>query len=86
MSYIVTRPFISPVDRALDSDPQEPLVYLFAPAAIVDLPLAVALDTLFLPYDIHRFHNKESDYESWLYRKSELSVSAGAEEELESSL
>jgi len=38
------------------SDPQEGLVFLFWPVAVIDLPLAITVDTLFLPYDIYKIN------------------------------
>ena len=66
VSYVVTRPFIPYVDPTFSPDAQEGLVYLLAPASIIDLPLAVALDTLLLPYDIHRLRNKQAEEDSRL--------------------
>lgn len=64
VSYVVIRPFIPYVDPTFSPDAQEGLVYLFAPVSIIDLPLAVALDTLLLPYDIYRLRNKQAEEDS----------------------
>ena len=64
VSYVVIRPFISYDDPTIPVDAQEGLVYLFAPVSIIDLPLAVALDTLLLPYDIYRWRNKPAEEDS----------------------
>ena len=42
------------------ADPQDGLVYLFLPAAIVDLPLALVVDTVLLPHDLHKSSRKAS--------------------------
>lgn len=61
VSYVATRPFISSVDPKFRPDAQEGLIYLFLPASIIDLPIAIALDTLLLPYDIYRYRNRNAD-------------------------
>jgi hypothetical protein len=57
----VARPFISSIDPTYTPDAQEGLVYLFFPGSIVDFPVAVAIDTLLLPYDIYKLRKKRSD-------------------------
>jgi uncharacterized protein YceK len=42
------------------TDPQEGLVYLFLPAAIVDLPFALVVDTVLLPHDLRESSRKAS--------------------------
>lgn len=42
------------------TDPQDGLVYLFLPAAIVDLPLALVVDTVLLPHDFRESSRKAS--------------------------
>ncbi|WP_010584708.1 YceK/YidQ family lipoprotein [Schlesneria paludicola] len=64
--YAAAMPFRSSLDPTFSPDAQDGLVYLFAPVAIIDFPLAVAVDTLLLPYDIHKLWKKQhnSDDES----------------------
>ncbi len=64
LAYVVTRPFISASDPASSQDGQEGIVYLFVPASIIDLPFAVAVDTLLLPYDIHKARKRQSDHDA----------------------
>jgi uncharacterized protein YceK len=61
LTYVVTKPFISQLDPTFSPDAQEGLVYLFVPASIIDLPFAVAVDTLLLPYDLHKARERKSD-------------------------
>ena len=49
------------IDPWFAPDAQEGLVFLFAPAAILDLPFAIALDTLLLPYDIYTLGDHQAD-------------------------
>ncbi len=56
VSYVVSEPFIGQTDY----DAQHGLVYLFFPLAIVDIPLALGLDTLLLPLDIYELLRKKS--------------------------
>ena len=58
VSYAVAMPFRSSLDPTFGPDAQDGLVYLFAPLAIIDFPLAVAVDTVLLPYDIHKLSKK----------------------------
>lgn len=50
----VTLPFQS------DRDPNDALVYVFAPGAIVDLPIAVVVDTVCLPLDLRKAAEKQA--------------------------
>ena len=56
--FAVAMPFKPSLDPTFSSDPQDGLVYVFAPMAIIDFPLAIAVDTLLLPYDIHKIRKK----------------------------
>lgn len=56
VSYVLARPFKTFTDPSFTPDAQEGLVYLHLPFSIVDLPVAAALDTVLLPYDIYRRH------------------------------
>ncbi|MBX3450210.1 MAG: YceK/YidQ family lipoprotein [Planctomycetaceae bacterium] len=64
VAYVATRPFASQMDPTFTPDAQEGLVYLFLPASIIDLPFAVAVDTLLLPYDIHKARKRQSDHDA----------------------
>lgn len=55
--HAVSMPFRSLNDVTQMNDPQDGIVYMFAPVAICDLPLAVIVDTLFLPRDIFLWRN-----------------------------
>ena len=54
VSYVLARPFKKFTDPSFTPDAQEGIVYLHLPISIVDLPVAVAIDTVLLPYDIHK--------------------------------
>ncbi len=54
VSYVLARPFKQFTDPSFSPDAQEGIVYLYFPFSIVDLPFAVALDTVLLPYDVQR--------------------------------
>ncbi|HEY4261511.1 MAG TPA: YceK/YidQ family lipoprotein [Schlesneria sp.] len=64
ISYVVSRPFRR-VDPTTEVDAQEGLAYLFAPVALIDLPLAVTVDTLLLPYDLYKLRNKDPGKDSF---------------------
>lgn len=64
LAYVAKRPFISQWDPTFSPDAQEGIVYLFVPASIIDLPLAVAVDTLLLPYDLHKARKRKSDHDA----------------------
>ncbi len=64
MSYVAAKPFTALSDHPPELDAQEGLIYLFLPVSIVDLPLAVALDTVLLPYDIHKSRTKKAEPDS----------------------
>lgn len=59
--YAAALPFRTSLDPAFMPDAQDGLVYVFAPVAIIDFPLAVALDTVFLPFDIHKLLKRRRD-------------------------
>lgn len=58
ISHVVAKPFLSLFGPSFDSDAQEGLMYLVFPGSIVDLPAAVAVDTLLLPYDLYKFRRQ----------------------------
>jgi len=55
----VTMPF----QIAGDSDAQDGLVYLFVPAAVVDLPIALVVDTAYLPHDLRKAARRRAKQE-----------------------
>lgn len=58
IAFAVTEPFGSWNDSYFPPDAQDGLVYLFLPVSIVDLPIAMAVDTVLLPYDVHQSRRK----------------------------
>ena len=64
VSYVVARPFIPLFDPTFSPDAQEAIVYVLLPIAVIDFPLAVAVDTVCLPYDIHKLLAKRSEGKS----------------------
>jgi uncharacterized protein YceK len=60
IAFVATEPFGSWNDSFFPPDAQQGLVYLFLPVSIVDLPIAVALDTLLLPFDLYELRNRTS--------------------------
>jgi uncharacterized protein YceK len=61
ISYAVSRPFLPMMDPTFAPDAQEGLVYLFLPVALIDLPIALTLDTLLLPLDVYKLSSDEED-------------------------
>lgn len=53
ISYVAAYPFVRHNDPTFAADAQSGIVFLFLPGSIIDLPFAIALDTVMLPYDIH---------------------------------
>jgi len=54
ISYVLARPFKRFTDPSFSPDAQEGLVYLYLHFSFVDHPIAVVLDTVLFPYDIHQ--------------------------------
>ena len=59
IAYAVIMPFRDPYSTRFPPDAQDGLVYVFLPISIVDLPLAIAADTVFLPYDIYNSRKQD---------------------------
>lgn len=64
VAFVAAYPFRPYTERWFPPDAQEGLVFLFLPASIIDLPVAIVVDTLFLPIDVYRLRKKETDAES----------------------
>ena len=54
VSYVLSRPIKPFTDPSFSPDAQEGVVFAILPFSVVDLPLAVLIDTVCLPYDVHR--------------------------------
>jgi uncharacterized protein YceK len=61
ISHVAKQPCRASDPTSSSVDAQAGLVYLLVPGAIVDLPMAVVLDTLMLAYDLQKARSKQAD-------------------------